>query len=56
MRKQMGKKLNGLFKAVSQINGKPGLCEVLLCPISKFINVMIYCQGNQQKSRPEEHK
>ncbi|XP_048196533.1 prefoldin subunit 1-like [Perognathus longimembris pacificus] len=41
MRKQMRKKLNGLFKAASQIDGSWDSSHV-----SKFINVMIYCQDN----------
>lgn len=46
MRKQMGKKLNDLFKATLQINLKLGLCGWLSCLMFLFSNVMIWCQVN----------
>lgn len=46
MRKQMGKKLNDLFKATLQINLKLGLCGWHSCLMFLFSNVMIWCQVN----------
>ena len=51
----MGKKLNGLFKAASQINSLLGLCARHFCLM--FLSLLMSLSDARiiQESRPKEH-